>query len=394
MKDKEGVVRKHSIMLGEIEGPLLPTILLVEDSQTTKALFSKYLSGTYRVVFARDGAEAWEILTSDKQVALVLSDINMPRMTGHQLLIKIRKCADLDIADLPVVLMTTTDDNVDRNLAFLNGANDFITKPVDEMELLGRINVHYKLGSAIRARTAKENRFIGAIKRSIEFSPADKQAGMAILSYFTEVLRQKYPDVDTKVTIEQEERFVRMIIETPDGEKDRIEQTLEQYGLVVQGKMKPEELVSDPIAVMNLKNKLELSALELRQTREILRLAETNSVGRIAALEKQVNMLHSIVGEGLKNSNTASRMLEKMLDEHLGLSSAVRDSLDVLVRKIDRGIRESDEAEVKAALSTVKAQSPSLLSEIQNFARGSLHGAGGNLLSSWIVAIGSMVPRI
>jgi len=46
-------------------------------------------------------------------------------------------------------VMTTTDDNVDRNLAFLNGANDFITKPIDEMELQARVNVHYKLARTI-----------------------------------------------------------------------------------------------------------------------------------------------------------------------------------------------------------------------------------------------------
>ena len=46
--------------------------------------------------------------------------------------------------------MTTTDDNADRNLAFLNGANDFISKPIDEMELLARVNVHHKLAQTIR----------------------------------------------------------------------------------------------------------------------------------------------------------------------------------------------------------------------------------------------------
>lgn len=128
----------------------LPSILLVEDSQTTRALLSKYLAGTYRLIHAKDGAEAWDMLQDETEIELVITDINMPRLTGHQLLVKIRKSDDPRFKNLPVIVMTTTDDNVDRNLAFLNGANDFLTKPVDEIELQARVNVHYKLARTIR----------------------------------------------------------------------------------------------------------------------------------------------------------------------------------------------------------------------------------------------------
>lgn len=128
----------------------LPYVLLVEDSQTTTALLSKYLAGSYRLLHAKDGAEAWEMLERSPDIELVITDINMPRLTGHQLLVKIRKSDEPRFKNLPVIVMTTTDDNVDRNLAFLNGANDFITKPIDETELQARVNVHYKLAHTIR----------------------------------------------------------------------------------------------------------------------------------------------------------------------------------------------------------------------------------------------------
>lgn len=128
----------------------LPSILLVEDSATTTALLSKYLTGSYRLLHAKDGAEAWDMLQQKMEIELVVTDINMPRLTGHQLLVKIRKSDEPRFKNLPVIVMTTTDDNADRNLAFLNGANDFITKPIDEMELLARVNVHHKLAHTIR----------------------------------------------------------------------------------------------------------------------------------------------------------------------------------------------------------------------------------------------------
>lgn len=128
----------------------LPSILLVEDSPTTAVLLSKYLAGTYHLIHAKDGVEAWDMLDTDVDIELVVTDINMPRMTGHQLLVKIRKAEESRFKNMPVIVMTTTEDNTDRNLAFLNGANDFITKPIDEMELLARVNVHHKLAQTIR----------------------------------------------------------------------------------------------------------------------------------------------------------------------------------------------------------------------------------------------------
>nr|AQQ74931.1 hypothetical protein [uncultured bacterium] len=128
----------------------LPSILLVEDSPTTAVLLSKYLAGAYHLLHAKDGAEAWQLLEQMTDVELVVTDINMPRLTGHQLLVKIRKSEEPRFKNLPVIVMTTTEDSTDRNLAFLNGANDFITKPIDEMELLARVNVHHKLAQTIR----------------------------------------------------------------------------------------------------------------------------------------------------------------------------------------------------------------------------------------------------
>ncbi len=135
-----------------------PQVLLVEDSLTTAALVGNYLSGSYRILHAKDGAEAWELLQRNTAIELILTDIQMPHLTGHQLLVKIRKSDDTRLRNLPVIVMTTADDNVDRNLAFLNGANDFITKPIDELELQARVNMHHKLARTIRELEESQRR--------------------------------------------------------------------------------------------------------------------------------------------------------------------------------------------------------------------------------------------
>ncbi|HLE94278.1 MAG TPA: diguanylate cyclase [Sulfuricaulis sp.] len=134
----------------------LPQLLLVEDSHTTHALLTKYLGRNYQLIQANDGVEAWKLLNSDREFDLVITDVHMPNMSGHQLLVKIRKSDDIRHKNLPVIVMTSAEDNVDRNLAFLNGANDFLIKPLDEMELQARIKVHYRLSRTIRELEASK----------------------------------------------------------------------------------------------------------------------------------------------------------------------------------------------------------------------------------------------
>lgn len=128
----------------------LPQLLLAEDSETSAALILRYLSDQYQVLHARDGQHAWELLAVQPGVELILTDIQMPRMSGQELLTKIRASDMTVISNLPVIVMTSADDNADRHLAFENGANDFVNKPVDPVELKARLNVHRKLARTIR----------------------------------------------------------------------------------------------------------------------------------------------------------------------------------------------------------------------------------------------------
>jgi diguanylate cyclase (GGDEF)-like protein len=134
----------------------LPLILLVEDSMTSVAVIARDLREHYTLMHAHDGEEAWQILQHEPRVELVITDVQMPRISGQQLLKLIRKAADSRIASLPVVVMTTADDNAEKHLAFLNGANDFLNKPVDPLELQARVRVHHRLARTIRELEASQ----------------------------------------------------------------------------------------------------------------------------------------------------------------------------------------------------------------------------------------------
>ncbi len=142
------------------------------------------------------------------------------------------------------------------------------------------------------------------ITRSIEFPPEYKQAGISILNYFSEVLKQKYPDQKVKVRIEQEDLKVTMIVETEDGNLEEIEKTLDEYGLVVTGKKSMEEFFEgDPIQAVQLQNELNLAKARIENQQQIINLQSTE----IRDSKLRMDTLIDLVGQGLQTAQTVAR---------------------------------------------------------------------------------------
>lgn len=145
-------------MSAALNTPKLPRILLVDNSKTSATIVSRYLRGQYEVMRAADGVDAWNQLIADtgRTIDLVVTDIEMPRLDGHELLARIRTSELKRLRDLPVIVMTTTDDNADRLAAFENGASDFVGKPLELLELQARIRLHQRLASTMRELEASQ----------------------------------------------------------------------------------------------------------------------------------------------------------------------------------------------------------------------------------------------
>lgn len=115
-------------------GGALPTVMVVDDSLTVRKITSRLLTREgYQVVLAKDGVDALEQLI-DVMPDVVLSDIEMPRMDGFDLLRNIR--ADERLQHLPVMMITSRTADKHRNYALEIGANHYLGKPYDEDELL------------------------------------------------------------------------------------------------------------------------------------------------------------------------------------------------------------------------------------------------------------------
>jgi chemosensory pili system protein ChpA (sensor histidine kinase/response regulator) len=109
-------------------------VMVVDDSLTVRRVTQRLLVREgYRVVTAKDGLEALEVLADERPVVL-LSDIEMPRMDGFDLLRNVR--ADPRLAGLPVVMITSRTAQKHRDYAAELGADHYLGKPYAEEELL------------------------------------------------------------------------------------------------------------------------------------------------------------------------------------------------------------------------------------------------------------------
>jgi len=112
-------------------------VLLVENSETTRALQKHLLEGAgHQVRPAADGAEAWSLLATEP-VDCVISDILMPGLDGLELTARIR--ADERLRDLPVILITATDDPARRARADQIGADAYLVKGSVEHQNLAQM---------------------------------------------------------------------------------------------------------------------------------------------------------------------------------------------------------------------------------------------------------------
>jgi twitching motility two-component system response regulator PilH len=116
----------------------MPTVLIVDDSPTELHVFQKMLENNgFATLLAADGEEGLEQART-RHPDIVLMDVVMPGMNGFQATRRMTR--DPDTADIPVIMVTTKDQETDRIWGIRQGAADYLVKPVSEKELVAKIN--------------------------------------------------------------------------------------------------------------------------------------------------------------------------------------------------------------------------------------------------------------
>ena len=123
-------------------------ILVCDDDRDIVSALRIYLeSDGYEVIPAYDGLQAIQILQDDPEIALLLLDIMMPELDGISTVARVR-----EERNLPVILLTAKSEDTDKVLGLNVGADDYVTKPFNPVELLARVRSqlrrYLQLGSA------------------------------------------------------------------------------------------------------------------------------------------------------------------------------------------------------------------------------------------------------
>ena len=126
-------------------------ILVVDDDKNTRLLLKAVLeAANYSVTTASNGEEALEVMDRT-HVDLVVLDVMMPKMDGYEFTETLRSVNN----NLPILMVSAKQQPADRKKGFLVGTDDYMTKPIDEEEMLLRIKALLR-----RARIVSERRIV------------------------------------------------------------------------------------------------------------------------------------------------------------------------------------------------------------------------------------------
>jgi len=141
------------------------TILIVDDTESARDLLKALLIGEgYRLEFAADGLEALEKI-DELRPDLVLLDVMMPGMNGFEVCRRIR--ADEAITEIPIILVTALNDRNSRLQGLESGADDFVSKPYDRVELQTRVRTVTRL-NRYRRLVAEQAKFEWVVEHAGE----------------------------------------------------------------------------------------------------------------------------------------------------------------------------------------------------------------------------------
>lgn len=131
-------------------------ILIVDDEKEIRDLIEIYLkSEGYETLKAADGEEALKILSMEEPDLIIL-DVMMPKMNGIDACLKIR-----EERQMPIIMLSAKSEDVDKILGLNMGADDYLTKPFNPLELIARVKSQlrrfYKLNPKVKEKEEEGN---------------------------------------------------------------------------------------------------------------------------------------------------------------------------------------------------------------------------------------------
>jgi ATP-dependent Lon protease len=143
-----------------------------------------------------------------------------------------------------------------------------------------------------------------------------------------------------------------------------IERALSEYGRVVTGELQPKNILNDPVAILELKNRLEIAKLELRLKEQAHFTLVGQQQERIVSLENQLSEVRAILGTQLESVRDLSHTIS-----HLAKSEVIPHTIEKALRELQSVIvlehSKTNEAILSRTLDTIRVENPGLFGKIR-----------------------------
>jgi two-component system sensor histidine kinase ChiS len=309
-------------------------ILAVDDDVVNLKILEDILDvAQYEITTVTSGSEAIAKLDSN-HYDLIITDVMMPQMSGYELTRQIRE--RFSISELPVLLITARNRSEDIYTGFHSGANDYVTKPVDALELRSRVLALTDLKESIGERLRMEAAWLQAqIQPHFLFNTLNSIAALSkidisemqdLLDVFSTYLRTSFDfhNSDHVVSIERELELVRAYLFI---EKQRFEERL-QIQWEVDANL---HFLLPPLSIQTLVENAVRHGLLQRSRGGTIRIRITGMAGYVeisiiddgvGIKEEKLQLVlgkQSNAGIGLRNTD---RRLKQMYGKGLHIESA------------------------------------------------------------------------
>jgi sensor histidine kinase YesM len=336
-----------------------PNILIVDDDPVNlKVLTSILQAEQYRVTPALSGKEAI-VKLGKASWDLAIIDVMMPHMSGYELTSEIRK--QFSVSELPILLLTARSQPEDIYAGFSSGANDYVSKPIDTLELKYRIKALVTLKQSVNERLRMEAAYLQAqiqphflfntLNSLLALSDIDTERMRNLGVAFASFLRISFDYLNTGelVTLSHEIELVKSYLHI---EKERFEDRL-----TIEWEVDPNiELLLPPLSIQPLIENAVKHGLMSRQIGGVVRLCVTRADGYtlievidngIGMDQRKVTQLmdSSLKGESGVGITNTNRRLIQMYGQGLSISSKPNKGTTVsfIVPDNDRGSRRYEE---------------------------------------------------
>jgi len=310
-------------------------ILFVDDDFAISKSYTRHLTMEGYMVDTFDSIDSAIMALDTNQYSVAIIDMDYPKEPeGGIRIISYIKENKIDT----ILIILITKGSIYSFRKIITYIYDYIEKGDNVIEdLLKRVKNALELKQLERTKKIEIiNKKKNLIERSITFTPEYQQAGMSILSYFNSVLMKEYPDIEASVTIKQEGLKVSMIIETPDGKKEEIEEMLNDYGLVVTGKKAPEHFTDDRVLIMELENQLTWTKAQIETKKRLLKYQDEELKRKDIQIERFMSTIEKVLQRPI-NIEVSPRIIQAD-------NSKIADERGIIVEgKIKGDIRSGNE---------------------------------------------------